>query len=378
MTMHVMAVFGHVMIFIYAQMRMRDMYIDEIFHVAQGIRYCEGVVAWDPKITTPPGLYYAVMICRLPCTLHGMRVLSLLVNIVKSCFMPWWLVFLPIQHIYQNLFYTDLLSELLVVLAFQSISLSMKYAWLLVIGLGTASVFVRQTNLVFLLYCTMIYIARKHPSPNGCIAAIKHFVKALMTEWHVMSVLLGILGGFLYYVIQHGIVQGDHENHVVSFHLPQLLYFSITCMGLFGVQHFPTVRLVALSTLLSFVAVHCFTIHHPFVLSDNRHISFYVWKAFYRDMTVYKELAYSIVYGMSLSCLWVNVVDEWIPKIGFFLSLCLVLVPSLLFEFRYFIPHLSLYGLMYGKWNRWTRMTIIGLNVFIYGVWWWHPAHIIW
>ena len=33
-------------------------YMDEIFHVRQAQRYCDGDLwAWDPKITTPPGLY---------------------------------------------------------------------------------------------------------------------------------------------------------------------------------------------------------------------------------------------------------------------------------------------------------------------------------
>ena len=33
-------------------------YMDEIFHVRQAHRYCDGDLwTWDPKITTPPGLY---------------------------------------------------------------------------------------------------------------------------------------------------------------------------------------------------------------------------------------------------------------------------------------------------------------------------------
>ncbi|KAF2740727.1 alpha-1,2 glucosyltransferas-like protein alg10 [Polyplosphaeria fusca] len=32
-------------------------YLDEVFHVPQAQRYCNGDWSWDPKITTPPGLY---------------------------------------------------------------------------------------------------------------------------------------------------------------------------------------------------------------------------------------------------------------------------------------------------------------------------------
>ncbi len=30
---------------------------DEFFHVPQAAKYCKGDYSWDPKITTPPGLY---------------------------------------------------------------------------------------------------------------------------------------------------------------------------------------------------------------------------------------------------------------------------------------------------------------------------------
>ncbi|KAF9693677.1 hypothetical protein EKO04_008167 [Ascochyta lentis] len=32
-------------------------YLDEFFHVPQAQKYCKGDYSWDPKITTPPGLY---------------------------------------------------------------------------------------------------------------------------------------------------------------------------------------------------------------------------------------------------------------------------------------------------------------------------------
>ncbi|KAJ1550014.1 glucosyltransferase, partial [Cladochytrium tenue] len=37
----------------------KDPYMDEVFHVPQAVRYCHGDFAspYDPKLTTPPGLY---------------------------------------------------------------------------------------------------------------------------------------------------------------------------------------------------------------------------------------------------------------------------------------------------------------------------------
>ncbi|CAN0525123.1 unnamed protein product, partial [Ectocarpus sp. 12 AP-2014] len=45
---------------------------DEIFHVPQAQAYCQGDYGrWDPKITTPPGLYaFAVAYARLVTALR--------------------------------------------------------------------------------------------------------------------------------------------------------------------------------------------------------------------------------------------------------------------------------------------------------------------
>ncbi|OXB61776.1 hypothetical protein ASZ78_007420 [Callipepla squamata] len=38
--------------------RLRDPYMDEVFHVPQAQAYCQGHwLQWNPMITTPPGLY---------------------------------------------------------------------------------------------------------------------------------------------------------------------------------------------------------------------------------------------------------------------------------------------------------------------------------
>ncbi|CAN9297458.1 unnamed protein product [Alternaria sp. RS040] len=43
----------------YAEVRheVPNPYLDEYFHIPQAQKYCKGDYSWDPKITTPPGLY---------------------------------------------------------------------------------------------------------------------------------------------------------------------------------------------------------------------------------------------------------------------------------------------------------------------------------
>ncbi|KAL9057010.1 MAG: hypothetical protein Q9162_002558 [Coniocarpon cinnabarinum] len=66
-------------------------YLDEIFHIPQAQRYCENDLQWDPKITTPPGLYILSRLAKLlgvPCTEPGLRglnsVLTLLIILPAS------------------------------------------------------------------------------------------------------------------------------------------------------------------------------------------------------------------------------------------------------------------------------------------------------
>ncbi|CAO2658659.1 Nn.00g063820.m01.CDS01 [Neocucurbitaria sp. VM-36] len=53
-------------------------YLDEFFHVSQAQKYCRGDYSWDPKITTPPGLYLVSKLLEplLGCDTPSLRVLN--------------------------------------------------------------------------------------------------------------------------------------------------------------------------------------------------------------------------------------------------------------------------------------------------------------
>ncbi|KAF3039175.1 glucosyltransferase [Didymella heteroderae] len=50
-------------------------YLDEFFHVPQAQKYCAGDYTWDPKITTPPGLYLVAKLLSpiLGCSMRSLR-----------------------------------------------------------------------------------------------------------------------------------------------------------------------------------------------------------------------------------------------------------------------------------------------------------------
>ncbi|KAL6158878.1 glucosyltransferase [Exserohilum turcicum] len=51
-------------------------YLDEFFHVPQAQKYCKGDYSWDPKITTPPGLYLISKLFKplLGCETRALRI----------------------------------------------------------------------------------------------------------------------------------------------------------------------------------------------------------------------------------------------------------------------------------------------------------------
>ncbi|KAF1921971.1 DIE2/ALG10 family-domain-containing protein [Ampelomyces quisqualis] len=59
-------------------------YLDEFFHVPQAQKYCEGDYTWDPKITTPPGLYLVAKFANpvFGCSTASLRALNVLASVL--------------------------------------------------------------------------------------------------------------------------------------------------------------------------------------------------------------------------------------------------------------------------------------------------------
>ena len=112
-------------------------YMDEIFHIPQAQRYCAGdfVTQYDPKLTTPPGLYllsYSLSKIGWPCDVFGLRLLNL---VAGGLLLPLAIAFasttrrgdlsqsihlasMPIFAFFSLVYYTDVLSVVFVLLTF--------------------------------------------------------------------------------------------------------------------------------------------------------------------------------------------------------------------------------------------------------------------
>ncbi|KAK4238679.1 hypothetical protein C8A03DRAFT_43604 [Achaetomium macrosporum] len=351
-------------------------YLDEVFHIPQAQTYCEGrFFDWDDKITTPPGLYFLSVayhkLWLLPqCTPFSLRSINLLATLLTALLASqcrhllevrmaerdgkpvdrggsWYsyhtglnVALFPVIFFFSALYYTDIVSTLVVLIAYRNHLLRMgaqrpglmNDLWAVL--LGVAALFMRQTNVfwvvVYMGGLEAVHVLRSvqsgdqgshkklklHDPPLNqsgledwlfclftiAVTALCNPVKVLRQVWPHTTVL-GLFACFVAW--NGGVVLGDKSNHIATIHLAQMLYIwpllaffcaplllpSAISAILHPVQHFQSLLFISswrsalvnisftlLTILLSLAVVKYNTIIHPFTLADNRHYMFYVFR----------------------------------------------------------------------------------------------------
>lgn len=387
-------------------------YMDEVFHIPQAQRYCQGrFLEWDPKITTFPGLYVCSAVLSwaarplLPhsstCSATSLRALNLLFGagslVVlykllrrrmsggKAAFQALALSLYPVHFFFTFLYYTDVGSLFWVLLAQHLAAPAPGRARpspgrvAAAAAAGLAAIAFRQTNAVWLMFVFGTAalgdleaskrwgeaLAAGRPAggaaPAPTPALLAAFVRALLLESRGLLRRLGALllpvALFAAFVCWNGsVVVGDHANHGAVAHWAQLAYLSAVTASLWGAvgpdaavsrstgKAFAASCLGSFRAALAFLAVvggvaallHRYSLAHPFLLADNRHYTFYVWRRFLGGIPGLKEaLAPAYVYSAWLchrqlvreqSVLWLLI---WL------VAAVLTLVPAHLVEPRY-------------------------------------------
>ncbi|RLM74744.1 hypothetical protein C2845_PM15G13500 [Panicum miliaceum] len=352
-------------------------YMDEIFHVPQARQYCHGdFLTWDPMITTPPGLYYVSLayvasffpvawMFRLAetfdvlCSTAALRSTNVIMAMVCAvlfhdlllCIRPGigerkattyaiLVALYPVHWFFTFLYYTDVAS-LAAVLAMYLFCLKKQF-WISAM-FGAFSILFRQTNVIWIIFFAangvISYIQDLYPKEN-----VSHeYIEATHQSDKVVSGRDSKTAA-----------QGAKEAHVVSPHFAQFLYFGLVSAAALLPWHFTTSRILDLFLLsgknktcsflavlmglgLSFIAVHFFSIAHPYLLADNRHYTFYIWRKVIQvnwmmkymliPLYVYSWFSIINILGKSQKRVWV---------LSFVLSVVLALVPAPLIEFRYY------------------------------------------
>ncbi|GME88419.1 transferase activity protein [[Candida] boidinii] len=402
----------------------KDYVVDEIFHIPQAQEYCIGNFDhWNDKITTPPGLYYLAYIYNKLftlaygesdqqyqyCNMQNLRSLNFIGGLVlilltlilrKNCRMSISTLSIylsPLLSVYYLLFYTDIWSSVLIVASYLFAVIQpfnngfIDASFSAFIGLLSLSF--RQTNIVWLGFNTVAFIdqrvknTKSYDGSGNIFTNITIFTKQLLQDLIILIPFILDLIIFVYLTIKNGgITYGDKTNHEVAFHLVQVFYcFSfITVLSIpiwisyqfikdylkfvFGDFKNTTTYMISLSVIV--VIIENFTIIHKFLLADNRHLTFYLFKSVIHR-SEYSSFYMAPIYHFSSYTIWkmlkkssmnknlnktVNLKKSQDPRsitlgspiisLMFLICILVTLIPSPLFEPRYFILPLIFFRIL--------------------------------
>ncbi|XP_074645221.1 dol-P-Glc:Glc(2)Man(9)GlcNAc(2)-PP-Dol alpha-1,2-glucosyltransferase-like [Tubulanus polymorphus] len=260
-------------------------YMDEIFHIRQASKYCEGEFSeWDPMITTLPGLYLVStgifqLVARLTdfkmgeiCVTFWLRCINIgfsMGNFVLLLLLIWHihgkskefdkcrglltataLTLLPTLYFFTFLYYTDSGSTFFVLL---TILLGRHHKHKLAAVSGIGAILFRQTNIIWVFFTAGLAVAHlimdlillKKKDISDVTIQSSGFLKiVLATLWNELRnwtpgfrlllrniitqcyayILVGM--AFVVFVIMNnGIVVGARTAHQACLHIPQIFYF---------------------------------------------------------------------------------------------------------------------------------------------------------
>jgi alpha-1,2-glucosyltransferase len=156
-------------------------YLDEVFHIPQAQAYCRNAFSvWDPKLTTPAGLYllsYPLSYLGDACTPAALRAVNgfgvaLLLPVITyriqqtlhgkgsneaSAQTALNLALFPLLFFFGGLYYTDVWSTIFVLAAY--LATLRDRPWMAAVY-GWVSLWFRQTNIVWVLFMAGIAAVR--------------------------------------------------------------------------------------------------------------------------------------------------------------------------------------------------------------------------
>lgn len=286
------------------------------------------------------------------------------------------LAIFPTLYFFNFLYYTDAGSVFFTLFAYlMCLYKNHKTAALL----GFCAFMFRQTNIVWAAFCAGTVVAqqlaeawatelgkRKEGRPHSELAAPLYFLVTFCTRpQNLQSLLLRVwpyvLLGLLFcvfVVLNGGIVVGDRSSHQACLHIPQLFYFCAFAFCFSSPHLLVLSRLrafaglvwrrcgtCALLILLGLAAVWRFSYAHKYLLADNRHYTFYVWRRLlqYHPAVPYLLVPAYLFAGWALADSLRSRSVFW--NLAFFACLAAAIVPQQLLEFRYFILPYLMYRL---------------------------------
>lgn len=176
---------------------------------------------------------------------------------------------------------------------------------------------------------------------------IKHIIKEY---FHILIIDVAFI---LFFILNNfSLVLGDRQSHKMTLHLAQVNHFLFAFLFFFPMVNFKIFRLFykdfysmrnLTRFIVFFIMVYCLLLMcdgysqiHDFILSDNRHYSFYYIRKVYMDsfikniLLIWTSVIVSLVLIDNSSLLIDNNLNAVV------ICVLLILVPAKLLEFRYF------------------------------------------
>lgn len=222
-----------------------------------------------------------------------------------------------------------------------------------------------QTNVVWVFGIALIKLRRylfQSSSPPSHFVLFKSVILLVLPHFIVCL-------SFVVFVVLFNsgrITLGHQEHHAISRHYAQLIYLFAFLLGSSGINLFlprsgaanmsntthgpstylptrlPNQSLIVCFLLLTIFCIFCMSkgfIVHPFILSDNRHFVFYIYRRFLSRVSV-RLILLPLCVSLGLSIALQNVTNLCVPQMLDFLiylfCCVLTLVPTPLIEPRYF------------------------------------------
>jgi len=282
------------------------------------------------------------------------------------------------MFVFFSLFYYTDNGSLLSVLLYLQLNL-LEASLLVTFPVGFISLLFRQTNIIWLLYSTAISILYRDDELGEFIRSVDKQLVLLSDNFrpfsryfwdNIASILvylifglpsrmssiikatssflinLGLFVTFIYFN-NGNIVLGDVSAHQPTLHLLQIGYF-----GLFNLifawprlLNFEFIKylfdnkrnLVILSLAFLYLTANHFIVH-PYLLADNRHYIFYIFKIISKMRWLFCP-----IYSVGLLSIFFQMPKSILIHLAFMCCTVVTLVPQKLFEFRYFmVPYMIL------------------------------------
>lgn len=314
-------------------------------------------------------------VIALPLVLNSLFVLN------PIGFWPVTIILFPLLSSFYTLYYTDVWSTVLITSSL-STAVALPYGETKSVKisaiLGLISVFFRQTNIIWNIFILVLVIERRAITQknftssflNNCIKFLIQFFEDF--NEFTLPYLINLFLFFVFVIYNRGITLGDKENHVAGFHIAQVFY-CLTFLTVFSTplwishirlqSYFSRYLYLPILVFVEFLIIaffiRFFTVVHPFLLADNRHFTFYIWRKIinlrwytkYFMVPVYHFSIYAVIQQLIANAFFFDSITEFpfkhpadlpLKPTGISITVLLgciflTIVPSPLFEPRYYI-----------------------------------------